>query len=86
MKAKIYYHRIIIEPYSWGQGEELFSKIDAIYLKEIRNLNVKYVDPKTIGHYLTGHPLDGKITQESYENLGKLRTYSDIVIYPGFFG
>lgn len=69
-----------------GSGEELFSRLDAIYLKEIRGLNVKYIDPRGIGHYLTGHPLDGKITEETYINLSKLKKYKEIIIYPGFFG
>lgn len=68
-----------------GSGEELFSRLDAIYLKEIRGLNAKYVDPRDIGHYLIGHPLDGKIVESSYNNLAKLRDYDCIVVYPGFF-
>ncbi len=69
-----------------GAGEELFSRLDAFYLKEIRKLNVKYVDPKNIKHYLVGHPLDGKVTEETYDNLKKLREYQEIIVYPGFFG
>jgi aspartate kinase len=69
-----------------GSGEELFSRLDAIYLKEIRGLNAKYFDPRDIGHFLFGHPLDGKITEETYNNLSKLKNYKEIIIYPGFFG
>ncbi|HOJ63384.1 MAG TPA: aspartate kinase [Spirochaetota bacterium] len=68
-----------------GSGEELFSRLDAIYLKEIRGLNARYIDPREIGHYLSGHPLDGKIIPSSYNNLAKLRDYDCIVVYPGFF-
>lgn len=68
-----------------GIGEELFSRLDAYYLKEIRKLDAQYVDPKTIGHYLSGHPLDGKVTNETYSNLRKLLDYDGIVVYPGFF-
>jgi len=69
-----------------GSGEELFSRLDAYYLKEIRKLPALYVDPKDIGHYLTGHPLDGKILNESITNLADLKKYKEIVVYPGFFG
>jgi aspartate kinase len=68
-----------------GSGEELFTRLDAIYMKEIRGLNARYVDPKDIGHFLEGHPLDGKISEESYKNLAKLKDYKEIVVYPGFF-
>lgn len=68
-----------------GSGEEFFSRLDAIYLKEIRGLNAKYVDPREIGHYLEGHPLDGKITEEGKKNLKKLLDYDGIIVYPGFF-
>ena len=69
-----------------GSGEELFSRLDAYYLKEIRGINAVYVDPKEIGHYLIGHPLDGKIIPETYDNLGKLKNHEEVVVYPGFFG
>jgi aspartate kinase len=69
-----------------GSGEELFSRLDAYYLKEIRGLNARYVDPKEIGHYLSGHPLDGKVMDETYSNLSKLKDYDGIIVYPGFFG
>lgn len=68
-----------------GAGEELFSRLDAIYLKEIRGLNVKYIDPRDIGHYLMGHPLDGKITDEGKNNLKKILDFDGVVVYPGFF-
>ncbi len=68
-----------------GSGEELFSKLDAYYLKEIRGLNAKYVDPRDAGHYLTGNPLNGRIIPESYANLAKLRNMEEIIVYPGFF-
>jgi len=68
-----------------GSGEELFSKLDAIYLKEIRGMNARYVDPREIGHYLMGHPLDGKITEEAQGNLKKLLKFKEIIVYPGFF-
>jgi aspartate kinase len=69
-----------------GSGEELFSRLDALYLKEVRCLNARYVDPKEIGHYLSGHPLDGKINNGTYENLKKLKDIEGIIVYPGFFG
>ncbi len=69
-----------------GSGEELFSRLDVIYLNEIRGLNVKYIDPRDIGHYLEGHPLDGKIVQGTNENLKKLKKFKEIIVYPGFFG
>ncbi len=69
-----------------GSGEELFSRLDAIYLNEIRGLNAKYIDPKDIGHYLVGHPLDGKVIEETYINLKKLKKNKEIIVYPGFFG
>jgi len=68
-----------------GSGEELFSRLDAIYIKEIRGIDSQYVDPRDIGHYLSGDPLNGKILEESYKNLAKLKKYEGIVIYPGFF-
>lgn len=68
-----------------GSGEELFSRLDAYYLKEIRKLNARYVDPRDIGHYLGGHPLDGHILPESYENLSRLQDMDGIIVYPGFF-
>ncbi|MBR6201170.1 MAG: aspartate kinase [Spirochaetales bacterium] len=68
-----------------GAGEEMFSRLDAIYMKEIRKLDAQYVDPREIGHILSGHPLDGKITEEAYENLAKLNDCKGIVVYPGFF-
>ncbi|MCG8572371.1 MAG: aspartate kinase [Spirochaetes bacterium] len=76
-----YFRALII-----GTGEELFSRLDTLYLTEIRKLNARYVDPREIGHYLQGHPLDGKIHDMSYENLANLRNYQQIVVYPGFFG
>ncbi len=69
-----------------GSGEELFSRLDAYYLKEIRGLNAMYIDPRQIGHYLTGHPLDGKVNGDTYNNLEKLGSYEEIIVYPGFFG
>lgn len=69
-----------------GSGEELFSRLDAYYLKEIRKLNATYVDPKDIGHYLSGHPLDGKVAPDTFQNLKKLTKYKEIIVYPGFFG
>ena len=68
-----------------GSGEELFSRLDAYYMKNIRGLNAKYVDPREIGHYLEGNPLDGKIMDESYSNLAKLKDTDGIIVYPGFF-
>ncbi|HOF01022.1 MAG TPA: aspartate kinase [Spirochaetota bacterium] len=68
-----------------GSGEELFTRLDYIYMKEIRNMNVRYVDPREIGHFLEGNPLDGKILEETYDNLSKLRRYEEIILYPGFF-
>lgn len=68
-----------------GSGEELFSRLDAYYLKEIRGLNARYVDPREVGHYLLGYPLNGKIANESYENLASLKSRDHIVVYPGFF-
>lgn len=68
-----------------GSGEELFSRLDAIYMSEIRGLNAKYIDPREAGHYLEGNPLDGKIRSESYENLKRLLDFDGIVVYPGFF-
>ncbi|MBN2546655.1 MAG: aspartate kinase [Spirochaetes bacterium] len=68
-----------------GAGEELFSRLDTVYLKEIRGFNAKYVDPRDIGHYLMGHPLDGKVTKEAEENLKKLLDIEGIIVYPGFF-
>jgi len=68
-----------------GSGEELFSRLDAIYMSEIRGLKARYVDPREIGHYLEGNPLDGKIRSESYENLKRLLEFDEIVVYPGFF-
>ena len=68
-----------------GSGEELFSRLDAYYLKDIRGLNAVYVDPRDIGHYLSGHPLDGKINHDTYNNLRKLKEYKEIIVYPGFF-
>lgn len=76
-----YYKALII-----GSGEELFSRLDAMYLKEVRGLNAKYVDPREIGHYLVGCPLEAKILESSYKNLAKLKDYDCIVVYPGFFG
>ena len=69
-----------------GSGEELFTRLDAMYMKNIRKMNAKYVDPKDIGHYLEGHPLDGKISDISYINLSKLKDMKEIIVYPGFFG
>lgn len=69
-----------------GSGEELFSRLDAYYLKEIRGLNAKYIDPKDIGHYLEGHPLDGKVTEKTYNNLAELKKNDEIIVYPGFYG
>ncbi len=69
-----------------GSGEELFSRLDTYYLKEKRGLNAKFVDPKDIGHFLEGHPLDGKITELGFNNLKKLKDYDEIIIYPGFYG
>ncbi len=68
-----------------GSGEELFSRLDAIYIREIRGINAQYVDPREIGHYLYGNPLGGKILDESYKNLSKLKEYDGVIIYPGFF-
>jgi aspartate kinase len=68
-----------------GSGEELFTRLDAIYMKEIRGLNARYMDPREIGHYLEGNPLDGKIIKESYKNLSKLKDIDGIIVYPGFF-
>jgi aspartate kinase len=68
-----------------GSGEELFSRLDAYYMKEIRGLKASYVDPREIGHYLEGNPLDGKIKEESYKNLSKLKDIEGIIVYPGFF-
>ncbi|OHD14875.1 MAG: hypothetical protein A2Z98_02220, partial [Spirochaetes bacterium GWB1_27_13] len=68
-----------------GSGEELFSRLDAYYLAEIRKFDAKYVDPREIGHYLEGSPLDGKIRDDSYENLKNLLNFSGIIVYPGFF-
>lgn len=75
-----HYHALIV-----GSGEELFSRLDAIYLKEIRGLDAQYVDPRDIGHYLIGHPLDGKVTDDTYANLKKLADMDGIIVYPGFF-
>lgn len=69
-----------------GSGEELFSRLDAYYLKEIRGVNAKYVDPRDVGHHLTGHPLNGRIMPDSYDNLAKLKDMSGVIVYPGFFG
>jgi aspartate kinase len=69
-----------------GSGEELFSRLDAFYLKEVRGLDAKYVDPREVGHVLEGHPLDGKITESTYANLKKLKSHKEIIVYPGFFG
>ncbi len=68
-----------------GSGEELFTRLDAIYMSEIRGLKARYVDPREIGHFLEGNPLDGKIIEESYDNLKKLLSYEGVVVYPGFF-
>jgi aspartate kinase len=68
-----------------GSGEELFSRLDAYYIGSIRGLKASYVDPREIGHYLEGNPLDGKIINESYDNLSKLKDKDGIVVYPGFF-
>ncbi len=69
-----------------GSGEELFARLDAFYLSEIRGLKAQFVDPKDIGHYLSGHPLNGRITHEAYENLAKLKDSDYIIVYPGFYG
>lgn len=69
-----------------GSGEELFSRLDAYYLSEIRGLNAKFVDPKDVGHYLEGHPLNGRVTSETYDNLAKLKERDYIIVYPGFYG
>ena len=69
-----------------GAGEELFSKLDALYLDQVRGLPARYVDPAELGHYLVGHPLDGKVALETYTNLKSLRTNKEIIVYPGFFG
>ena len=69
-----------------GSGEELFSRLDTVYLKEIRGLNARYIDPRDIGHYLIGHPLDGKVSEETYNNLRKLKKFKEIIVYPGFYG
>lgn len=68
-----------------GSGEELFSRLDAYYLEEIRGLNAAYTDPREIGHFLQGYPLNGKITSEAYQNLAALKERDHIVVYPGFF-
>lgn len=68
-----------------GSGEEFFSKLDAYYLKEIRHLNARYMDPREAGHYLTGNPLNGRMESVSYSNLAKLKELEGIVVYPGFF-
>jgi aspartate kinase len=68
-----------------GSGEELFSRLDAIYLNEIRGIKAAYVDPRESGHYLHGHPLDGKTTKEAYHNLSNLASMEGIIVYPGFF-
>ncbi len=69
-----------------GSGEELFSRLDAYYMNDIRGIKARYVDPREIGHYLVGHPLDGKVTDETYGKLHKLREIEEVVVYPGFFG
>lgn len=76
-----YYRALLL-----GSGEELFSRLDAVYLKQVRGLDAAYVDPRDIGHYLEGHPLDGKITGEGVDNLKKLAGHTGILVYPGFFG
>lgn len=69
-----------------GTGEELFSRLDAYYLREIRGFDAKFIDPREIGHILEGHPLDGKIRNDSYDNLKKLTEIEGIIVYPGFYG
>ncbi len=69
-----------------GSGEELFSRLDAYYINDIRGIRARYVDPREIGHFLVGHPLDGKVTDITYKNLNKLRDIEEVVVYPGFFG
>ncbi|WP_108670573.1 aspartate kinase [Peribacillus acanthi] len=66
-------------------GEDLNARLIASYFNQ-RGVKASYVNPLSAGLYVSDEPGNAQVLNESYDNLFKLREYSGILVFPGFFG
>lgn len=66
-------------------GEDTSAQIVSAYLRKL-GLNAKYLNPADAGIFVSDEPGNAQILPESFANLYKLRSRSEILVIPGFFG
>ncbi|MCF6093110.1 aspartate kinase [Microaerobacter geothermalis] len=68
-----------------ASGEDNCAKLVAEYLRTM-GYEAHYINPREAGLLVSNEYSNGQVLPESYERLKKLKNYSGILIFPGFFG
>lgn len=66
-------------------GEDNCARLVAAYLNAMGH-EATYINPYDAGMFLSAEFGNGKLLDESYENLSKLKDLPGILVFPGFFG
>jgi aspartate kinase len=66
-------------------GENSCAKLVAAFFVS-QGVDAKYINPKDAGLIVSDEPGNAQVLPESYSHLENLRSHTEILIFPGFFG